>query len=99
MFCFSNFSSPRFPPRNRRYGKGYDDATAAAGDELVDGSNVRERRTDAERFAIAREIAEALKGSFGEIRSAFRAYDVNSDGYCTSAEFGELLKVGGWVEN
>lgn len=65
----------------------------------MDGSNVRDRRTDAERFAIAREIAEALKGSFGEIRSAFRAYDVNSDGHCSSTEFGELLMVGGGDEH
>jgi hypothetical protein len=37
--------------------EGYDDA--------AEGTSVRDRRTDAERFAIAREIAEALKGSFG----------------------------------
>ena len=68
------------------------EAEAGGGLDQVEGTVVDDARTDAERFSISREIAEALKGSFGEIRSAFRAYDRDGNGVCSAEEFGELLK-------
>ena len=56
------------------------DSEGNAEADATSGGGAEDGRSDAERFAIAREIAESIKGSFAEIRSAFREYDVNGDG-------------------